>query len=73
MTSKGVRMVMYDVGGVVAQTLQQIDDVQSGRGYCQDTNIEAQIERLHKFVTHGGRDHGASRPFSLPQLPDRAT
>jgi len=62
-TATGVRMER-DVFGVAAQTIQQIDDVQSGNGYCQDTNLEAQLERLRRRVD--GIDH-APVAFALPQ------
>lgn len=49
-TPAGVRR-MLDVFGAAAQTIQQVDDVQTGRGYCQDTNLEAQIERVQRIVS----------------------
>jgi len=68
-TATGVRMER-DVFGVAAQTIQQIDDVQSGNGYCQDTNLEAQLERLRRRVD--AIDH-APVAFALPQLPAQRT
>jgi hypothetical protein len=49
-TPEGVRR-MLNVEGLAAITVQQVDDIQTGSGYCQDTNLEAQIERLQRRVT----------------------
>lgn len=75
-TAAGVRR-MLDVFGVAAQTIQQVDDVQAGRGYCQDSNLEAQIERLQRMVSSIDRRASTATPFSIeqhqPRLPQRAT
>ena len=68
-TPEGVRMERA-VFGVAAQTIQQIDDVQSGNGYCQDTNLEAQIERVHRLLVETASQPAAAA-FALPAPPHR--
>jgi len=72
-TTDGVRR-MLDVFGVAAQTIQQVDDVQTGSGYCQDSNLEVQVERVHRIVTAQERRPTAADAFVMdaPRLPQRA-
>lgn len=67
-TADGVRMER-EVKGVAAQTIQQLDDVQSGRGYCKDTNLEAQLQKLHERID-GMEANGRAIPFAYPALAD---
>lgn len=66
-TSKGVRMER-EVHGVAAATIQQINDVQEGRGYCKDTNVEAQLYRIHRRIADADADATPPVAWALPQL-----
>lgn len=61
---------MLDVEGRASITVQQVDDVQSGNGYCQDTNLEAQLERLQRRVTSMDRRTSGTGPYAPLQLPN---
>jgi len=39
-----------DVRGMAAQSIQQLDVVQRGRGSCQDSNVEAQMAILRELI-----------------------
>jgi peptide deformylase len=65
-TAEGVRMER-EVKGVAAQIIQQLDDVQSGRGYCKDTNVEALVQKLYEKIGAGAQE---SRRPAYPALGD---
>lgn len=40
--------IQRDVTGLAAQTVQQVVDVQSGKGHCEDSNLEAKMQKLYE-------------------------
>lgn len=71
MAPNGARIERH-VTGVAAQTVQQVDDVQSGQGYCEDSNLEAKLQKIYRRLEQMDPLHVAvANGPSLKQLPAR--